>query len=62
MSESTVQTELVSYEQALEAQLAEVRNLLAKGTKASARRVRKNSLALEKQGKAIRKLTVAEIG
>ena len=57
-----MQAELVQYEQALEAQLTEVQNLLAKGTKASAKRVRKNSLALEKQGKAIRKLTVAEIG
>lgn len=57
-----IQPELVQYEQALEAQLAEVQNLLAKGTKASAKRVRKNSLDLDKQGKALRKSTVASIG
>lgn len=57
-----MQSELVQYEQALEAQLTEVQNLSAKGTKASAKRVRKNSLSLDKQGKALRKSTVANIG
>lgn len=62
MSVSNIQKELVTYEQELEAQLAEVRNLQLKGTKASALRVRKNSLVLEKLGKELRKLTVANIG
>lgn len=62
MSVEQVQVELVAYEQALEEQLAEVRNLLAKGTKAGAKRVRKNSLELAAQGKELRKLTVAAIG
>lgn len=62
MSVQQIQSELVAYEQALESQLVEVRNLLAKGTKAGAKRVRKNSLDLAAQGKELRKLTVASIG
>ena len=62
MSLKNIQPELVAYEQTLVAQLQEVSKLLAKGTKASARRVRKNSLELDKQGKALRKSSVEHIG
>lgn len=62
MSVQQIQVELVAYEQALEHQLAEVRSLLVKGTKAGAKRVRKNSLELAAQAKELRKLTVANIG
>lgn len=62
MSASEIRKELITYEQELETQLAEVRNLQSKGTKASALRVRKNSLELAKQGKELRKLTISHIG
>jgi hypothetical protein len=60
--ESALNKALNSYEALLTAQLKEVEALRPKGTKAGARRVRMNSLALDKTGKELRKVTVQEIG
>jgi hypothetical protein len=60
--DSVLNKALNSYEALLTAQLKEVEALRSKGTKAGARRVRMNSLALDKAGKELRKVTVQEIG
>jgi hypothetical protein len=60
--ELEIKNQLNQYAAKLSTQLQEVEAILAKPTKASARRIRTNSLDLDKTGKVLRKLTIQEIG